>query len=129
MATDTETVLGGEAAFTGKVTGESLSILGRFEGEIQLRGLLRVGSQGFVKASVEASTVEVMGEFEGEIRAGSLTFSETARARGVFKAERLTIREGAVVEGAVNLTRGEESRHRVPAGLDTSIVDRESGSE
>jgi cytoskeletal protein CcmA (bactofilin family) len=95
----TETIVGADTTFTGQVRGERLNVLGTFEGEATLKSTLTVGPQGRVKATVQAETVEVRGEFEGEIGARSLVFGETARAKGVFRAERLTIREGAVVNG------------------------------
>lgn len=102
-AADHVSVLGEESALTGRVSGTSVTILGRFEGAIEVRGLLRVGRTARVKAVVRAAAVEVDGEFEGEIRSGSLAFGATAGARGVFFAERLRMVEGARVDGAVNL--------------------------
>ena len=96
----TETTVGTDATFTGQVRGERLTVLGTFEGEATLKSTMTVGPQGRVKATVRADMVEVRGEFEGEIGAKSLVFGETARAKGVFRADRLTIREGAVVNGA-----------------------------
>lgn len=96
----TETTVGADATFTGQVKGERLNVLGTFEGEATLKSTMTIGPQGRVKAKVQAEVVEVRGEFDGEIGARSLVFGETARAKGVFRAEKLTIREGAVVNGA-----------------------------
>jgi cytoskeletal protein CcmA (bactofilin family) len=100
---ETRAVLGDQTEFSGKMTGRDLTILGRFEGEVALTGALRIGRDSVVKAQIQAADVEVEGAFEGEIRAGRLAFGETARAKGVFMAERLSMREGARVDGAVNL--------------------------
>jgi cytoskeletal protein CcmA (bactofilin family) len=96
----TETTVGADATFTGQVKGERLNVLGTFEGEATLKSTVTIGPQGRVKARIQAEVVEVRGEFDGEIGAKSLVFGETARAKGVFRAEKLTIREGAVVNGA-----------------------------
>jgi cytoskeletal protein CcmA (bactofilin family) len=105
VADNTDTTLGREATFTGRMTGSSLNVLGQLEGELELSGGLRVAQGGRVKATVKAGMVEIHGEFDGEIRAGTLVFGETARARGTFLSEKLSVREGAVVEGSVNLDR------------------------
>lgn len=106
MAANAETTIGADASFNGRISGDHLNVLGTFEGDITLKGSLKIGPQGRVKARVQAAVVEVRGEFEGEIGAGTLVFGETARARGTFKAEKLSVREGAMLDGAVNRTGG-----------------------
>jgi cytoskeletal protein CcmA (bactofilin family) len=96
-------VIGEDAAFSGRLTGRNVIVNGRVEGELELSGRLRLGPLSVVKATVRAAAVELDGEFEGDIRTASLAFGGTARARGVFQADRLSIREGALVEGALNL--------------------------
>lgn len=103
MTFTAETVVGAESVFSGRMTGEDLHVLGRFEGDLEVKGVLRIGPQAVVKATVQAAAVEVKGEFEGEIRAQTITFAETARARGIFRMEKITIKEGAVVDGSVNV--------------------------
>ena len=95
-------IVGEGAVLAGKVKGQNLSVLGTLEGEVHLVGRLRVGAKGRVSARVRAAEVMVEGEIEGEVRAESLTLAETAKARGTFVAKRLVVKEGAVVEGAVN---------------------------
>ena len=103
--------IGEGAAFTGKVRGHSLTVLGTVEGEMQLEGRLHVGVSGKVNAKVRASEVVVEGQIDGEVTAAALTLTETARARGTFVAKRLVVREGATVEGAFNPgTPGSESK-------------------
>jgi cytoskeletal protein CcmA (bactofilin family) len=104
MATaETRAILGDHTEFTGRMTGRDLTILGHFEGAVELTGVLRVGRDSVVKAQVRAADVEVEGAFEGEIQADRLAFGESARAKGVFTAGRFSMREGALVDGAVNL--------------------------
>jgi len=102
MANPTTATVGEDAAFTGRFTGQDLVVLGRLEGDVELKGALRVGKQGNVKAKVSASTVEIEGEFEGEVRADTLSLADSAKAKGTFVAKRLNVREGAILEGAVN---------------------------
>jgi cytoskeletal protein CcmA (bactofilin family) len=97
-------VVGEDAQFSGRFSGQDLDVLGRLEGEVEVKGRLRIGKKGLVKAKVKAAVTEIEGEFEGELRSDALTLTETARARGTFVAKRLNVREGAVLEGSINPT-------------------------
>lgn len=98
----TAAVVGEDAQISGRFSGQDLTVFGRLEGEVELKGRLRVGKQGRVKAKVKAVATDIEGDFEGEIRTDALTLLETAKARGTFVAKRLTVREGAVLEGSIN---------------------------
>jgi cytoskeletal protein CcmA (bactofilin family) len=98
----TTAIVGEDAQLSGRFTGQDLDVLGRLEGDVEVKGRLRVGKQGRVKAKVKAAVVEIEGEFEGELRSDMLTLTETAKAKGTFVAKRLNVREGAVLEGAIN---------------------------
>ena len=111
--------VGEGAVLAGKVKGQNLSVLGSLEGEVHLEGRLSVGPKGRVSARVRAAEVLVEGEIEGDVRTESLTLAETAKARGTFVAKRLVVKEGAVVEGAVNpsSTGGEHAPLAGPAAV------------
>ncbi len=104
MDTNRMAVLVEGSTFSGRIKGKDLAVLGTFEGTIELSGQMRVGAQAQVKATIKAEAVEVNGVFEGDIDAAVLTFGENARAKGTFRAPRFAIREGAVVDGAVNVS-------------------------
>jgi len=110
---DGASVIGEESLLSGRVVGKDLVVGGRFEGSIELSGELRIGQRGYARAQVLASRVEVEGVFEGEIRAGILVLRETARAKGLFRVERLRMHDGAVLNGAVNPA---PAREGVPEG-------------
>ena len=95
-------VIGEDASFSGRFVGKDLLVLGRLEGDIELRGRLHLGPKGHARANVRAATVEVEGELNGEVRADALSLMPTARVRGTFVAKRLSVQEGAVVEGSIN---------------------------
>jgi cytoskeletal protein CcmA (bactofilin family) len=95
-------VVGEEASLSGKFKGQDLVVLGRLDGDLELRGRLRVGPKGSVHATVRAAAIEVEGEVEGELRSDALSLLPTARVRGTFVAKRLSVQEGAVVEGSIN---------------------------
>jgi cytoskeletal protein CcmA (bactofilin family) len=98
----TAAIVGADAQFSGRFSGQDLDVLGQLEGEVEVKGRLRIGKQGRVKARVKAAVTEIEGEFEGELRSDALTLTETAKARGTFVAKRLNVREGALLEGSIN---------------------------
>src|SRR5688500_2756673 len=93
-------ILSEDASLSGRISAQDLTILGGFQGDVVVRGRLRIGPKAKVNAKVKAESVEVEGTFEGEIRSTVLSFAPSAHARGLFLADRLGIRDGAVVEGA-----------------------------
>lgn len=110
MSTNDVSVLSEDASLSGRITGQDLTVLGGFDGEITVRGRLRIGPNAKVNAKVKAESVELEGQFDGEIRTKALSVAPSARARGLFLADRLAIREGAVVEGAFNLAMESDAR-------------------
>jgi cytoskeletal protein CcmA (bactofilin family) len=94
--------VGEDAFFSGRFSGQDLEVQGQLEGDVEVKGRLRIGRKGRVKAKVKAAVVEIEGEFEGEVRADALTLAEPAKAKGTFVAKRLNVREGALLEGAIN---------------------------
>ena len=114
LAPDSPAVLDRHANLTGTVSGHDLVVMGSLEGDLRLTGRLHVAPGGRLRARVQASVVELEGDFEGEIRAETLRVSASARARGVFAAERLSIQEGAVLEGSVQAPAAAEERKPAP---------------
>jgi cytoskeletal protein CcmA (bactofilin family) len=102
MAESPGAVVGDDASFSGLLTGRDLTVLGRFDGEVEISGRLRVGPKARFKGTARAAEAEVDGEFQGDLRAERLAFGETARAGGVFHAARLSVRDGARVDGRIN---------------------------
>jgi cytoskeletal protein CcmA (bactofilin family) len=120
--TNDVSILSEDASLSGRVSAQDLTILGGFEGDVAVRGRLRIGPNARVKAKVKAASVEIEGNFEGEVRATTLTFAPAARARGLFLADKLGIREGAVVEGAFNLAIETDARPKPPARVQEPAV-------
>ncbi len=110
----TAAIVGQDAQFSGRFTGQDLEVLGQLEGEVEVKGRLRIGKQGRVKAKVKAAVTEIEGEFEGDVRSDSLTLTETAKARGTFVAKGLNVREGALLEGSINPGSGQPPAVVVP---------------
>ena len=110
---------------SGTVSGHDLIVLGSLEGDLRLTGRLHIAAGSRLKARVQATVVELDGEFEGELRAETLRVAASARAKGVFVAERLSIEEGALLEGDV-----QSPAHTTPAPVkDAGTPDLDEGPE
>ncbi len=102
MDPDKTTLIDANTDFQGKLTGKDVHVLGRFQGEIEISGRLVTGQGSRVEARVKAEAVEISGEFVGDLQARSLVLTEKARVDGTVQAEKLGVREGAVLQAAVN---------------------------
>lgn len=102
MEPDKPTLIDSDAEVEGRLAGKEARILGRFKGEIHLKGRLHVGEGARVDAKVVADSAEIAGEFTGEIKVQRLLLLEKARLTGTLDAQTLSVREGAEVNGSVN---------------------------
>jgi cytoskeletal protein CcmA (bactofilin family) len=99
--------IGNATTIVGNIVAEEdLEIQGRIEGSVRLVDhRVVVGSDGVVKASVEARTVQVIGKITGnvvatewvEIKAGGVI-------RGDVKAPRVIMADGAIVVGGLDMS-------------------------
>lgn len=102
MEPDKPTVIDADAEVEGRLTGKEARILGRFKGEILLKGRLHVGEGARVEAKVNAESAEIAGDFTGEMKVQRLLLLEKAKITGTLDAQTLSVREGAEVNGSVN---------------------------
>ena len=106
----TVAAIGCTIVFSGELTGdEDLEILGKVKGKIELPShQLTVGEGGSVTAEIEAKSVLVIGQICGNV---SATERVEVQANGVVEGDirtpRLLIQEGAVVNGAIEMTKGD----------------------
>lgn len=107
-------VLDPTASFEGKFVGSDITLRGRFKGSVEASGTLRIAEGSETEATVTAARVEIGGTFQGEVQAGALHVLEKGRASGTFRAKTLAVREGAQLDGELEI--GERARARAPAG-------------
>ncbi len=98
-------VLAEDMAISGKLTGESgLRIEGKFEGELDIKGLLVIGENAIVTCKeLFASLVIISGQVHGTIHAKKVELRSTGKVWGDIEAESFTIEEGAFLHGKVNM--------------------------
>jgi cytoskeletal protein CcmA (bactofilin family) len=98
--------IGKSISIKGEVTGdEDLVVEGRVEGRIELKtGQVTIGPNGDVKAEIAAKQIVVIGRVAGNLNATErVEVRETGRVDGDLVAPRLTIQEGAQVNGAITM--------------------------
>jgi len=85
----------------GKIEGaEALTVAGTVDGEIHLRGTLRLLEGGRLRGQVTVWEALIAGRAEGTLMASDRAeILSTARIEGEMRARRLTIVEGALVNG------------------------------
>ena len=82
-----------------------LKIAGTVEGELKASGDVLVDSTATVQASVEGSNVNVRGQVNGSVTARRrLTLGGSGKLNGDVKVSRLTVEDGATLNGNVTMT-------------------------
>jgi cytoskeletal protein CcmA (bactofilin family) len=122
--------IGPSISFKGDVSGdEDLMIQGRIEGKVKLtKHNVTVGPEGRVKADVHGRTVVVEGQVEGDIHGEEqIILRHTAKVEGSITAPRVTLEDGAVFRGGIEMDAGaKDGRPVVAKGADS---DRKAGSD
>ncbi len=78
----------------------NLRINGKFEGNLTAKGNLIIGEDAKVTADIEGEDVVISGLVRGNIKAtGTLSLTPTANVFGDIETIRLSVQEGAVMNG------------------------------
>tara|TARA_R110000823_G_scaffold27609_19_gene80534 strand:- start:1056 stop:1445 length:390 start_codon:yes stop_codon:yes gene_type:complete len=103
-------MIGPSIKIKGEVTGEEdLLIQGKVEGTITLKDQeLSVGESGRVTADISARVIKIEGEVTGDI-AGSekVVIARSGNVRGNIVAPRVTLEDGAIFKGSIDMDPGE----------------------
>jgi cytoskeletal protein CcmA (bactofilin family) len=101
-------IIGPSITIKGDVTGEEdLLIQGRVEGKVDLaQHNVTVGLNGRIKANIFGRSVTVEGEVEGDLHAEEqIAIRKSGKVRGNVSAPRVTIEDGAMFKGAIDMER------------------------
>ena len=83
-----------------------LKVHGTVEGELKVSGDVLVESTATVQASIEGANVNVRGQVNGNVTARRrLTLGGSGRLNGEVKVARLTVEDGATLNGNVTMTQ------------------------
>ena len=114
--------IGPSISFKGDVSGdEDLMIQGRVEGKVKLtQHNVTIGPDGRVKADVHGKTVVVEGQVEGDLRGeDQIILRHTAKVEGSITAPRVTLEDGAVFRGGIEMDSGKGGKPVVTKGADS----------
>jgi cytoskeletal protein CcmA (bactofilin family) len=105
-------MIGPSIEIKGTVTGdEDLVIQGKVEGTIELGSHeVSVGQSGKVAADITAKVVRIDGEVAGDIKGHEkVVISKSGNVRGNIVAPRVTLEDGAIFKGSIDMDPGEEA--------------------
>ena len=116
------TSIGQGVSFAGGISGRGdVEVFGTLEGPLTVDGRVRVGEGGRCLGDIEARDIVVEGEIRGDIRAlERAELSPTARVFGKVQAPRLSIGEGARLEGTVVMSEGHLPADALPPEASTA---------
>ncbi|OLC24268.1 MAG: hypothetical protein AUG06_03160 [Actinobacteria bacterium 13_1_20CM_2_65_11] len=81
-----------------------LKVAGNVEGELKASGDVSVDSTANVQATIEGSNISVRGQVNGNVTARRrLTLGGSGRLNGDVKVSRLTVEDGATLNGNVTM--------------------------
>ena len=103
-------MIGPSIQIKGEVTGdENLVIQGKVEGSIDLGTCeVSVGESGKVSADIKAKIIKVDGEVAGDITGNEkVIISQSGNVRGNIVAPRVTLEDGAVFKGSIDMDPGD----------------------
>ena len=101
------TVIGSTFHISGEIHGdEPVVILGSVQGKILVRDALVIEPEAQVDADLEGRTVEISGSVNGNVQAADrVEIKNDGRVTGNIKAPRITIADGALFRGSVEMER------------------------
>lgn len=83
-----------------------LKIQGNVEGELKASGDVTIDSTASIQASIEGANVSVRGQVTGNVTAKRrLTLGGSGRLNGDVKVGRLTVEDGATLNGNVTMSQ------------------------
>lgn len=100
-------------------------IEGEVHGKIATGGTLTIGPEAVIKADVTADEASISGLIEGNVRVKKqAVLRATAKIKGDFTAERVTVEAGAVLDGRVQIGTGApaDAKAKTPAKIATSVT-------
>ena len=111
-------MIGPSIKIKGEVSGdEDLIVQGQVEGTIKLKNhQVFLGESGKVTADIEAKVVKIDGEVTGDVHGiENVVISKLGHVRGNIIAPRVTLEDGAVFKGSIDMDPGDNVARAAPA--------------
>lgn len=102
----TATIIGEGVKISGTIAGNgSFIVCGEVESDCDLNGPVTLAREGRWKGTIRATEVMIAGEVEGDVRTdGKIEVAATARVHGSLVGRMISVAEGAVIEGEMQMT-------------------------
>jgi cytoskeletal protein CcmA (bactofilin family) len=110
-------MIGPSIVIKGSVTGdEDLLVEGTVEGTIELRKhAVSVGTSGRVNADIHAKVIRIDGEVSGDVNGSEkVVISKSGNVRGNIVAPRVTLEDGAIFKGSIDMDPGDPVPKKSP---------------
>lgn len=110
-------VIGPGIHINGDISGgENLIVEGRVEGKIRLDAhQVDIGQSGKVKADIIAKVIQIAGEVRGDLTATEkVVISRSGNVHGNIVAPRMTLEDGAIFKGSIDMDPGETVKPAAP---------------
>ena len=119
-------MIGPSITIKGEVSGEEdLLIEGKVEGTISMKDQqVSVGKSGEVLADIDARVVTVDGNVTGDILGSEkVVVSKSGNVKGNIVAPRVTLEDGAIFKGSIDMDPGESASQRPSLAAHTDVPD------
>ncbi|MDP2922298.1 MAG: polymer-forming cytoskeletal protein [Candidatus Omnitrophota bacterium] len=125
---DIETGIEGNVKFSGPI---NLRINGKFEGELETKGILIIGENADVKAKiVKGDAIIIAGKVKGDIVCSKrLELAASARVTGNVETPSLVVSEGAILKGNCHMPLEEGKAESKEKKSRQSGIPPEAGKE
>ena len=123
-----QAIIGRSIILKGELSAnEDLVIEGQFEGTVNLQDhCLTVGSNGKVKAEIQARQVVIHGAVNGNVNAREkIEVRRSGNVTGDLTSASVSIEEGAYFKGSIDILRDARQEERTPITAAAAIEDNE----
>jgi len=120
-------VIGPGIHINGDISGdENLLIEGRVDGKVNLEAhQVDIGHSGRVNADITAKVIRIAGEVRGDIKGTEkVVISKTGNVHGNIVAPRMTLEDGAIFKGSIDMDPGEPAKAKVPNPPKKTVEDK-----
>lgn len=110
-----QATIGRTVVIKGEISGnESLYIDGRIEGTLTFKDhRVTVGRNGVVQANISAREVVIMGKVTGNVECSDrVDIRSEGTLNGDVVSQRISVEDGAMLRGSVQLTPGEQKHEK-----------------
>ncbi|NOR19834.1 MAG: polymer-forming cytoskeletal protein [Xanthomonadales bacterium] len=117
-------VIGPGIHINGDISGdENLLVEGRVDGKIRLASHhVEIGQNGKVKADITAKVIKIAGQVRGDLNGSEkVVISRTGHVHGNIIAPRMTLEDGAIFKGSIDMDPGEPAKAAVAKPVKKSV--------